>query len=338
VEQGLPLVTDQPSLETRTGRRIVRLAHALIARGPRWLAKAYIVLLSLVSRNLLSLANQHRVRNVMFGHSWPAMEFGPRAIVLGGDVGVRLVPHIGEFDEQALYMRELDYEQAMFKWLARQAGAYDLIIEIGANVGIYTIFFDALRRKSLRPKQILAKTQVPAMTQVIISFEPSPEAYRRLQRNLKINGAEIISFQAAVGVQSGQQAFYEPIGHLTNGSFVRSFAELFAAAVDQTTVETVAAVDLEKWLATSAKALIKLDVEGFEPELLAALAPLLEKYHPDLLIEVMPSTVEPLEANPTLARYDRFLVTAKGPRPEQKFYFSQTYFDWFLTWPKEGAR
>ena len=325
-------MTDEPSLDTRSGRRIVRLAHALIARGPHWLVKGYFLLLSLVSRNLLSLTNQERVRNVMFGHSWPAMAFGPRRIVLGRAVEVRLVPHLSEFDEQALYMRQFDYEPAMFRWLEQQAGVYDLIIEIGANVGIYTIFFDALRRKRPGQKQVSAKTQV------IVSFEPSPEAYRRLQRNLEINGAEIVTFQAAVGVQSGQQAFYEPVGHLTNGSFVRSFAELFAAAVDQTTVETVAAADLEKWLATSAKALIKLDVEGFEPELLAALAPLLEKYHPDLLIEVMPSTVELLEAIPTLARYDRFLVTAEGPRPEEKFYFSQAYFDWFLTWPKEVAR
>jgi FkbM family methyltransferase len=326
MEQGLPLVTDEASLETRTGRRIVRLAHALIARGPRWLVKAYVALLSLVSRNLLSLTNQHRVRNVMFGHSWPAMEFGPRTVVLGRNVEVRLVPHIGEFDEQALYMRELDYERAMFKWIEQQAGAYDLIIEIGANVGIYTIFFDALRR-----------TQ-PAKKQVIVSFEPSQEAYRRLHRNLENNGADTLTFQAAVGAESGLQTFHEPVGHLTNGSFVRAFAAHFADAVDETTVVVVAARELEKWLAPAAKALIKIDVEGFEPELLTALAPLLEKYRPDLLIEIMPSTFEPLEANPTLARYDRFLVMAEGLRPEPKFYFSQTYFDWFLTWRKEAAR
>jgi FkbM family methyltransferase len=337
-------VTDEASLETRSGRRIVRLAHALIARGPRWLVKAYVVLLSLVSRNLLSLANQHRVRNVMFGHSWPAMEFGPRGIVLGRDVEVRLVPHIGEFDEQALYMRELDYERAMFKWLEQQAGAYDLIIEIGANVGIYTIFFDALQRTQLAKKrvpaqtQVPAKTQVPAQAQVIVSFEPSQEAYRRLRRNLENNGADTLTFQAAVGAESGLQIFHEPVGHLTNGSFVRAFAAHFADAVDETTVVVVAARELEKWLAPAARALIKIDVEGFEPELLAALAPLLEKYRPDLLIEVMPSTFEPLEANPTLARYDRFLVTAEGLRPEPKLYFSQTYFDWFLAWRKEAAR
>lgn len=308
----------------RIGRRLGQLAHGALAGGPRWLAKAYLLLLSLVSRNLLSVRNQERVRNAMYGHSWPALTFGPRRIVLGGQVEVHLVPHLGEFDEMALFMREIDYERAMFKWIGQQAGVYDLIIEIGANVGIYTVFFDALRKKATG-------------TQVIVSFEPSQEAYRRLSRNLEINGAKVLTFQAAVGAESGRQAFHEPVGHLTNGSFVRTFAAQFADAVEETTVEVLGARELEKWLAPAVKALIKIDVEGFEPELLTALAPLLEKYRPDLLIEIMPSTFEPLELNPTLARYDRFLVTAEGLRPEPKFYFSQAYFDWFLTWRKAAG-
>jgi FkbM family methyltransferase len=329
MDHGLSGVTDQAGPATRRLSFLIRRAHRLLARGPLWLVKGYFVLLSLVSRNLFSTRNQQHARAVMSGHRWPALEFGPRRIVLGRAVDLNLVPHLGEFDEQALYTREFDYEQAMFRWLEQQAGAYDLIIEIGANVGIYTIFFDALRRKRLDKGR--------AKEQVLVSFEPSQEAYRRLRRNLEINGANTLTFHAAVGVESGRQTFYEPVGHLTNGSFVRAFAAQFADAIDETAVEVVAACDLEKWLAPATKVLIKIDVEGFEPELLKALAPLLEKYRPDLLIEIMPSTFEPLEADPTLARYDRFLVTAEGLRPEQKFYFSQTYFDWFLTWPKEAA-
>jgi len=318
---------DEVAPDLSMGLRLVQPVHRLLARAPRRLVKAYIVLLSLLSRNLCSVSNQQRVRNAMLRHAWPAIDFGPLSVLLGRAVDVRLVPHLGEFDEQALYTRTLDYESAMFKWLEQQAGTYDLIIEIGANVGIYTIFFDALRRK-----------QVPAKTQVIVSFEPSSEAYRRLSRNLEINGAKVLAFQAAVGAESGRQAFYEPSRHLTNGSFVRVFAAQFADAIEETTVDVLGARELEKWLAPAAKALIKIDVEGFEPPLLIALEPLLEKYRPDLLIEIMPSTFEPLEVNATLARYDRFLVTAEGLRPEKKFYFSQAYFDWFLTWPKDGAR
>ena len=296
--------------------------HRRLTSAPHWLIRTYVLILSAISRNLLSHRNQQRVRNAMARLPWPPLAFAPRSIVLGHSVEVRLVPHLGEFDEHALYSRHIDYERAVFRWLEPQASQYDLIVEIGANVGIYTVFFDTLRRRR------------PEREQLIVSFEPSPEAYRRLQRNLRINGVTTKAVPAAVGTEAGQRVFYEPAGRLTNGSLVRAFPAYFTEAINETVVEVVAARDLEQWLAPARKALIKLDVEGFEPELLAALAPLLEKYRPDLLIEVMPSTAEALEANATLARYDRSLITAEGLRPEKAFYFAPPYFDWFLTWSR----
>ena len=301
-------------------RRIGDVLHRALASGPRWIAQVYLLLLSAISRNLLSRRNQQRILNSVRGLPWPAMEFGARDVVLGTDVAVRLVPHLGEFDEQALFSRRLDYEPATFAWLEQAAGHYDLIVEIGANVGIFTVFLDALRRR--RPRQ----------HQVIVCFEPAPEAYRRLSRNIELNGAKAVVRHAAVGQEAGRRSFYEPVGHLTNGSFVRDFAAQFGDTIEETTVDVIAARDLETWLATAHRALIKIDVEGFEPQLLSALAPLLERHRPDLLIEVMPSTAEPLEALEALAAYDRFLVTDRGLQPKTAFHFVEGYFDWFLTW------
>ncbi len=301
-------------------RRIGDVLHRALARGPRWLAQAYLLLLSAISRNLLSRRNQQRILNSVSGLSWPAMEFGARDVVLGTDVAVRLVPHLGEFDEQVLFSRRLDYEPATFAWLEQTAGHYDLIVEIGANVGIFTVFLDALRRR--RPRQ----------HQVIVCFEPAPEAYRRLRRNIELNGVDAVVHHAAIGLEAVRQSFYQPVGHLTNGSFVRDFAAQFGDTIEETTVDVIAARDLETWLASARRALIKIDVEGFEPQLLSAMAPLLERHRPDLLIEVMPSTAEPLEGVEALASYDRFLVTDRGLQPKTAFHFVEGYFDWFLTW------
>jgi hypothetical protein len=69
------------------------------------------------------------------------MDFGPRFVSLGSDTTVRIIPHIGEFDEEALFAKQLSYEAPVFAWLERNAvTTYDLIIEIGANIGIYIIF------------------------------------------------------------------------------------------------------------------------------------------------------------------------------------------------------
>jgi hypothetical protein len=62
----------------------------------------------------------------------------------------------------------------------------------------------------------------------VIAFEPSREAYGRLLSNLSERRDHVVMpFNAAVGVSSGFQMFYEPEGHLTNGSFLKKFSEIF---------------------------------------------------------------------------------------------------------------
>lgn len=301
--------------------------HRRLAHGPRWLARGYFELVSLASRNLLSHAASKRVRNSLcgYGHPWPELSFEAVAVILGKSVEVRLVPHLGEFDEEALFSRRLAYEPALFAWLEAQAGSYDLIVEIGANVGIYSIFLDALARRrpaSERPR--------------LVAYEPSPVAFRRLQRNLAENRASVECFQEAVGDEAGSLPFYEPAGHLTNGSFLRSFAAQFSDQIVETRVTVVAAADLEQWLKPARRALIKIDVEGFEPKLVRALAPLLERYRPDVLMEVLPDTVAALADDPLMTRFDKHLVTKDGLRPEDRLYFSKQYYDWLLRWRSAG--
>src|SRR5205823_2649342 len=110
---------------------------------------------------------------------------------------------------------------------------YDLIIEIGANIGIYSVFLDSLTKI---PESKLTR---------IIAFEPSPEAFRRLLENLRANRTKhVTAMQAAIGEASGIQAFFEPAGHLTNGSFLRKFAALFSESIARMEVMVIAAAEL----------------------------------------------------------------------------------------------
>ena len=314
-------------------KSFANLLHSKLSAQPAWLIHAYLLSVSLASRALLPTSLQHRVHNSLFGYGyrWPQLQFAPRQVRLGKDTDVLLTPHVGEFDEQALFFRSLPYEQALFTWLEPRVGDYGTIIEIGANVGVYSVFFDRIARH-------LPPNRQPS----IVVFEPSGEAYSRLLANLRANDARhVATFQAAVGERSGLQTFYEPRGHLTNGSFTRSFAEHFSDDIQETAVLTIGANELGRWFESGRRTLVKIDVEGFEPQLLSALSPLLEAHRPDLLIEVLPESVDALSALPILKRYDRFLITRQGERREEAFYFSQEYFDWFLTWngssPAEDA-
>ena len=76
--------------------------------------------------------------------------------------------------------------------------------------------------------------------------------------------------------------------------------------------------------------MIKIDVEGFEPQLLAALGPLLERYRPDLLIEVLPFALEKLNADPVLMAYEKFLMLPDGLEKADTFRASEQHRDWLL--------
>jgi FkbM family methyltransferase len=303
-------------------KRLANGLHAMLARGPECLARTYIEFLSRCCRTVFPGQISTRIRNSITGHHWPQMSFSAREVIVGSATKINLVPHLGEFDEAGLFAKQLGYEDASFKWLdANAPDSYDLIIEIGANVGVFTVFFDALARRGLRLRRVIA-------------FEPSREAYGRLLSNLKANGATMVmAFNAAVGVSSGFQTFYEPEGHLTNGSFLKEFSEIFSKTVRSTSVLTVGATELAFFVASARKALIKIDVEGFEPQLIDAMSELIERYQPDLLIEVLPGTPESLEKIDALAGYIYHLVTSDGLKDSAKLYASETDRDWLLTWP-----
>ena len=58
---------------------------------------------------------------------------------------------------------------------------------------------------------------------------------------------------------------------------------------------------------------------------------LIERYRPDLLIEVLPGTPQSLEKIDALAGYTYHLVTSDGLNDSAKLYASDR--DWLLTWP-----
>jgi FkbM family methyltransferase len=262
-----------------------------------------------------------RIHNSIVGFNWPAMRFKPKPVTLAGSINICIVPHLGEFDQAALFARELDYEAPVFTWLAEYArSGCDRIIEIGANVGIYTVFLDALI--SSMPGSRLNR---------VIAFEPSRRAYTRLLENLSYNNTQHVDvFQAAVGLKSGFQSFFEPAGHLTNGSFVRDFAKIFSEELSETTALVIGPEELEQYFINAEKVLIKIDVEGFEPSLISALTPVIEKYQPDLLVEVLDLTVDQLNEVAVLSGYRKFLITPEGLREAPSLFASPQHRDWFL--------
>jgi FkbM family methyltransferase len=303
--------------------------HSELARAPKSVAGAYLYLISITSRAMLPRSISRRVMNSIcgIGLEWPAISFRSRKVIVASGTEIRLVPHMGEFDQAALFTRTLDYERPVFEWLENNASKrYDLIIEIGANVGVYTVFLDSLIKRD--PMGRLKR---------IVSFEPSQEAYGRLVENLRANGTvSVDAFRAAVGTRSGLESFFEPRGHLTNGSFIREFSALFSDSVQESVVTVVSAQELGRYYLNDAKVLIKIDVEGFEPQLIEAMSAQISSYRPDLLIEVLPGTPERIEPIAALNGYKKYLVAKGGLKESATLYSSDSHRDWILMWPENA--
>jgi FkbM family methyltransferase len=306
-------------------KNAARAGHNVIAKYPR-LAYIYILIVSTISRNFLGPHLSPRVRNLLVGHGveWPQLTFPAQHTTVGARTEILLIPHLGEFDQEVLFYKRLPYESPVFCWLEQHAAdSYDAVVEIGANVGVYSLFFDALIRS--RPDSKL---------KTIIAFEPALEPFFRLVQNLQVNKAKsVLPFRTAIADTNGFRSFFEPQDHLTNGSLLESFAGMFSSKVTKSIVHTISANDIGCFFENGVKVLVKIDVEGYEPQLLPTFQELARFHHPDFLIEVLPGTPEVLNSCEFLSEYERYLITPEGLKLRSNLVADEWNRDWFLRWP-----
>lgn len=119
----------------------------------------------------------------------------------------------------------------------------DSFIDVGANIGSYTILAGG------------------AIGATCYSFEPSPETYKWLKRNVGVNlmNENVFLFNMGVAAEKGELFFskgLDTVNHIVRSStFCKS----------QT---TIIKVDILDNLVKSSPILMKIDVEGFEQEVL----------------------------------------------------------------------
>lgn len=139
----------------------------------------------------------------------------------------------------------------------------DLFVDVGANIGSYTI---------------LAAAAVGADC---ISFEPGPEAFSWLVRNVGLNGVSnrVEARREAVGSRTGQVSFTAD-RDTTNHPVLGPVGE-----AGEERVQSVPMTTLDQALGGRVPAMLKIDVEGFETEVLDGATATLER--PELLCVIM---------------------------------------------------
>lgn len=186
---------------------------------------------------------------------------GLKLFVIGEDVG--FTPHM---------IFEGYWEYWLTRHFAQVVRPGDTVIDIGANLGYYTLLAGDLVGDAGR----------------VVAIEPNPDVFRRLTASIGVNGfthqTEARNVALAGAGETGTRRFFVPHGEPKNGRFVDPLEdEAVLAAHGALTDVMLGSIDPADFQRVD---FIKIDVEGAELAVLDHLRPILEKFRPKVVCEV----------------------------------------------------
>lgn len=177
---------------------------------------------------------------------------------------VRTVPNI--------VLNHTEYERDELALLERLGGECSVILDIGANIGWYSLHLAHLLRD--QPTQIYA-------------FEPVPRTFAELTRNIALNGygETIHAFNHALGESEGALRFYVPT---FTGSVAASQRQLFPNESNEEVECAVVPLDVfTRQRRLERVDLIKCDVEGSELLVLRGGPETIQRFRPIIMLEML---------------------------------------------------
>ena len=165
------------------------------------------------------------------------------------------------------YLDEMgpDFEPHMVELFKTLIGSDEIILDIGANIGLTSILFSTLALK-------------------VYAFEPSPSTFRILQENLSRAKADKVY---AVNIGCGEREEQLSITFSSNNRSGGFVSDKIQIKEDHVT-EQIQINSLDHLFGGDSEriAFIKIDVEGFEAEVIKGARALLEKFKPLVILEL----------------------------------------------------
>ena len=186
---------------------------------------------------------------------WRYFNWAPKVAAAGLDVEVigfrwRLHP-ADNLTERLIWLHRAHPEKESLRWaLAVLSGKSALIVDVGANCGAFAVPLTAAASPESRT----------------VAFEPNPIMFERLKENLHLNSLEerVAVHAVALGPESGEAilSFSSNLGEATLRSDTPTDAH-------QVSVPVRPLSDFLHDASSYEVVLLKIDVEGFEPEVLS---------------------------------------------------------------------
>ena len=189
----------------------------------------------------------------------------PFDVTVAPGVKARLYPSTNRCEKRALCGVQIwdSVERAALQEAIAQPSERPFVfLDVGANVGLYSLFANAYAQAAGRDIRLVA-------------VEPSSEMGERLTVNAQVSGANVELIHSAVATEPGEVFLSDGGGNRGEGQLASAGEPVFAMPLFQ----------LCKTIGVSRIDALKLDIEGLD---LAVLTQFLEKapeaLHPDLMI------------------------------------------------------
>ena len=146
-----------------------------------------------------------------------------------------------------------------------------VVFDVGANIGFYSL---------------VMATQVPSGGRVF-SFEPNPQTLARLQEHISLNRAQNVEASGLALSEGSGSAQLHDFGEGESGKFSLR-QQTGPALAGSSKVQTDSLDDRVQAHGLSQVDLIKVDVEGHEPEVFLGSQRTILEHHPFLCFEITP--------------------------------------------------
>lgn len=173
--------------------------------------------------------------------------------------------------EKRCLLKPAAFDSVEFEFMKSELSEGDVFLDVGANVGFYSLFASGCVKDSGR----------------VLSFEPNPVVFERLLCNVQLNSGRqgmspITPIQVAVTDKSGKIPFVIPVNNLGEGRVDRSLKDGSDGSFN---VEGKRLLDILEEYPIDSINILKIDIEGHE---INALAPFFEtapvSLHPKFII------------------------------------------------------
>lgn len=163
---------------------------------------------------------------------------------------------------------EGEFEKKEIEFCRRFIKEDSIVIDVGANIGIHSLCFSEMARKG-----------------VVFSFEPSPETYELLIKNIS-GSSNIIPVNIGVSDSKGVAEFFVASDNAFSGlkdtkrKEIKKSIKVVCFSLD----------DFFKGMGLGGVDFVKIDVEGLEQSVIEGMHWMMEKYHPVIFCEIYKGT------------------------------------------------